>query len=276
LDSDILPEIWGILNLTPDSFYAGSRTDAFGAVAQCRQMLSEGANVVDIGAESTRPGSVSVSAEEEWERLKPSLEQISIHCPEVLSQKISIDTRHAATARRAFDFGVSIINDVSAGADAAMFDAVAGAAARIVLMHSRGTPADMQISPSYSDVMAEVHSSLLNRTERAVRKGIKKENIIWDYGIGFGKTDEHNRELLASSHFFASQGFPLMAGISRKSFLGRVLNQPAPEERKFSTHAMHMYLALQGVQILRVHDVKETVEIRSLLAYLRSGNAGES
>ncbi len=276
MDSDVLPEVWGILNLTPDSFYAGSRVDAFSAVAQCRQMLSEGADVIDIGAESTRPGSASVSAEEEWERLKPALEQISLQCPEVLNRKISVDTRHAATARKAFDFGISIINDVSAGSDAAMFDAVAGAGARIVLMHSKGTPADMQISPSYSDVVAEVYSFLLKRTENAVEKGIKKDNIIWDYGIGFGKTDQHNRDLLASSHFFASQGFQLMAGVSRKSFLGRVLNQPQPEERKFSTHAMHMYLALQGVQILRVHDVKEAVEIRSLLAYLRSGSAGES
>ena len=260
------PLVMGILNITPDSFSDGGRyLDVARAVARARQMVSEGADIIDIGGESTRPGAPAVSADDELWRVLPVIEQLS----DVL---VSVDTTKAVVAERALAAGARIINDISAlRQDAGMINVVRDFGAGVVLMHMQGTPATMQDNPGYSDVVREVREFLAERIEFAMASGIKKMQIAVDPGIGFGKTVEHNRQLLAKLKEFAPLGCPLVLGASRKSFIGQLLSRPAPD-RLAGSLAVAAWAVMQGAQIVRVHDVAETVDVVRMIAALRQTN----
>lgn len=250
----------GILNVTPDSFSDGGRyTTLDQALARAEQMRAEGARLIDIGGESTRPGAVSVDAEEELRRVLPVVRALVGRWPEVL---LSIDTAKAEVARRCFDEGVHLLNDVSALSDPEMPDVLRTHGAPVVLMHRQGLPGTMQKNPTYTDVVAEVHAFFEERLARTEAQGIPRDRVILDPGIGFGKTTAHNVALLRALHTFHAFGCPLLVGLSRKTFLGKILGSEEsplpPEEREEGGLAAHLWAASQGVKILRVHDVGAT------------------
>ncbi len=254
-----IPDLWGVINLTPDSFFSGSRASVSEAVARAAAMLEEGAQVIDVGAESTRPGAETVSAETQIAALKPFLQScISALGPEITG-RISIDTRDLAVMQLCIDSGVGFINDVSGG-NPEVFELVAATGVGYVLMHTKGVPANMQAAPTYQDVVAEVEGFLLERTEQLMAAGVRAGQIIWDTGIGFGKTVAHNLQLIAAHPRFRAHGHRILAGVSRKSFIGKILQQDRPEDRLIGTLAAQAYLTLRGCDILRVHDVKEMAE----------------
>lgn len=232
--------------------------------------LEAGADVLDIGAESSRPFSDPISAEEEWSRLGEPLQLLKNELgAETFSKQVSIDTYKPETAAKVLDMGVSFINDIGGGRENKMLQLVASYEASIVLMHALGPPKTMQENPSYADVTAEVLQFLEEATRRALSAGISDDKIIWDYGIGFGKRLEDNLTLLKESRRFRQNGRKLMAGISKKSFIGAMLGLEDIEARKDPTLILHTYLALQGVDILRVHDIQETEYIRQILHFLQ-------
>lgn len=256
-----IPELWGVINLTPDSFYAGSRAEGHAALARATLMLEQGAAVLDIGAESTRPGATPVSAEDQLKWLKPFLRDFTSAHGSSAAAKISVDTRDLEVMRQMSDAGVGFINDVSGGtADSDAFIARAGIG--YVLMHTLGTPQTMQKNPEYGDVVAEVEAFLLRRTAELTQAGVKPANITWDTGIGFGKSVVHNLTLIAAHPRFLQHGYRVMAGVSRKSFIGKILGQDDPTDRLMGTIAAQLYLTLRagGPSILRVHDVKEMAD----------------
>ena len=262
-------KIWAVINLTPDSFYPGSRVDSKKFVDRCLEALSEGADVLDIGAESTRPYSEPITAEVEWERIHQPLQDLKSQIGEMeYFKRVSIDTYKPETARRVLETGVGYINDIRGGQSVALLQAVAEFKAGIVLMHSQGPPETMQRNPLYDDVVQDVSSFLQSQSVLAVKYGIVPENIIWDCGIGFGKKLEHNLKLIQSLNRFQEKGYRIMYGISRKSFIDKLLDIPEVEMRRDPTMIIHTYLAMHGVDILRVHDVKETVMIRNILMHL--------
>src|ERR1700754_725309 len=257
--------IMGILNVTPDSFSDGGQfLSADQALVRAEEMIAEGADIIDIGGESTRPGGEPVSVEEEIGRVVPVIEALSTR----VSTPISVDTTKSEVARAALDAGASIINDISAlRFDFYIADAVARAGAGLVLMHSRGTPATMHRMPPVADIMYEVVSSLRASIHMAERRGVARESIAIDPGIGFGKTQEQNLELIArlDELIAAFPDYPLLIGTSRKSFIGRILadesgTPAAPEDRLHGTMATITAAILRGAHIVRVHDVKATVE----------------
>jgi dihydropteroate synthase len=255
------PAIMGIINITPDSFYDGGSLSGPGAVEmQAEKMLEEGADILDIGGQSTRPGAKMLSPEEEWARLAPALGSLTKKFPAAI---LSIDTFYAEVARKALDEGVSIINDISAGAlDASMFDFVAQSGAPYILMHMKGTPGDMQKHPQYKDVVEEVLQFFIRQVFRLRSIGVT--DIILDPGFGFGKTVEHNYALLRSLPVFRMLNLPLLAGISRKSLVTKVLDLQ-PEAALNGTTALNTLALLGGASILRVHDVKEAAEVRKII-----------
>ena len=257
--------IMGILNVTPDSFSDGGQflsIDA--ALAHAEQMISEGADIIDVGGESTRPGGEPVTVEEEIRRVVPVIEALT----QRTDIPISVDTTKSEVARVALDAGAAIVNDISAlRFDFYVADAVARAGAGLVLMHSRGTPATMHRLPPVADIMHEVTHSLRASINMAERRGVARESIVIDPGIGFGKSQEQNLELLAKLDqlIAAFPDYPLLIGTSRKSFIGRLLadetGTPAPaEERLHGTLATITTAVLKGAHIIRVHDVKAAVE----------------
>ncbi len=248
----------GILNVTPDSFSdGGAFADTERAVAHARAMVTAGADMIDIGGESTRPGAAPVSAEEELRRVVPVIEQIASHQSPIT---ISIDTTKAVVAERALAAGARIVNDVSAlRFDARMADVVRDSGAGVVLMHMQGTPETMQTQPRYDDVVAEVRDFLAERIAFAESRGIKKSQIAVDPGIGFGKTVEHNLALLAGLEEFVALGCPVLVGASRKAFIGKVLGRE-PGERLAGSVAVTAWSVARGARIVRVHDVAETVD----------------
>lgn len=251
--------IMGILNVTPDSFSDGGRflaPDA--AVEHAIRMVSEGADIVDVGGESTRPGAGPASTREEMDRVLPVIEALAGE----IDLSISIDTTKAAVAEAALEAGASIVNDVSAMRfDAAMPGVVKAAGAGVVLMHMLGEPRTMQEDPRYDDVVADVRRSLLGWAAEAEAAGIPPECIVLDPGIGFGKTLEHNLLLLKNlAALTEGSGYPLLVGPSRKSFIGMALDLPL-EERLEGTAAAVAWAAANGAQIVRVHDVKEMVRV---------------
>ncbi|HEV2147052.1 MAG TPA: dihydropteroate synthase [Longimicrobiaceae bacterium] len=249
------PLVMGILNVTPDSFSDGGRFDApERALARAGAMVEEGADLLDLGGESTRPGAAPVSPAEELARVLPVLRLLRKH----LSVPLSVDTRRAEVARAGLAEGAEVVNDVSALADPGMGEAVADAEAGIVLMHMRGTPQTMQHDPRYGDVAAEVSQELADALERARAAGIADERIVLDPGIGFAKTAEHNLELLARLGELARLGRPLLLGPSRKAFIGTILGGIPAEERDAGTAAACVAGLLQGARIFRVHDVRTT------------------
>jgi dihydropteroate synthase len=267
--------IMGILNVTPDSFSDGGQflsLDA--ALAQAEQMIAEGADIVDVGGESTRPGGEPVSVEEEIKRVVPVIEALSSRT----STPISVDTTKSEVARAALEAGAAIVNDISAlRFDFYVADAVARAGAGLVLMHSRGTPATMHRMPPVADIMEEVTSSLRASIHMAERRGVARESIVIDPGIGFGKTQEQNLELIAKLDQLSSvfPEYPLLVGPSRKSFIGRLLaddtGTPVPSsERLHGTMAVVAIAVLRGAHIVRVHDVKAAVETIRVSESIRS------
>lgn len=255
--------IMGILNVTPDSFSDGGRFFSVDdAVVQAEKMISEGADIIDVGGESTRPGGEPISVEEEIKRVVPVIEELSRR----FNTPVSVDTTKSEVARAALDAGASIVNDVSAlRFDFYVADAVARAGAGLVLMHSRGTPATMHRLPPVADIMEEVVSSLRASVHMAERRGVKRESIVIDPGIGFGKSQSQNLELIArlDELLAAFPDYPLLIGTSRKSFIGRILadesGTPAPaSERLYGTLATVAIAVFNGAHIVRVHDVKPT------------------
>jgi dihydropteroate synthase len=250
--------VMGILNVTPDSFSDGGRfLGERAAVDHGVTMAELGADIVDVGGESTRPGSDLVSADVEIERVVPVIERLSRHLPGI---PISIDTRKAEVATAALDAGASIVNDVSAGADPMVFETVVEHDAAIVLMHMQGDPKTMQVAPAYDDVVAEVHEYLRERIEAAEFAGIDAERIVVDPGIGFGKDLDHNLELLHRIGVFLDLGRPVLVGPSRKRFIGTLLDLPE-DERVEGTAAAVAWSVSRGAHVVRVHDVKEIVRV---------------
>jgi len=248
--------IMGVLNVTPDSFSDGGlflRPDD--ALRRAEEMASEGADLIDIGGESSRPGAEPVPLEEELRRVLPVVREASRRLP----LPISVDTYKAEVARRALEEGASIVNDISAlRFDPKMAEVVADHRAPVVLMHMKGTPRDMQRNPYYEDVVGEVEAFLKERREAAVRAGIPEGNIILDPGIGFGKRVEDNLQLLKHLDRLVALGNPVLVGTSRKSFIGAVLDLPV-EERLEGTLATLVLAVAKGAKLLRVHDVRPAV-----------------
>lgn len=259
------PLVMGILNVTPDSFSDGGRhLDPELAIRRGVQMVAEGADIIDVGGESTRPGAEPVSEAVEIERVVPVIEQL---CREA-DVLLSVDTMKAGVARRALEVGASIINDVSAfTGDPAMVEMAAESGAGAILMHMYGTPRTMQNDPVYGDVVRDIRDYLADRVEDAVARGVCREAIAVDPGIGFGKTVEHNLRLLAGIDKIAQIGRPVMIGLSRKSFLGKLTGCPV-EDRLAGSLAAMAFATLRGTHIVRVHDVKETKEAVTVLAAL--------
>lgn len=251
------PLIMGILNVTPDSFSDGGRFDNLDrALQQAHKMITEGADILDIGGESTRPGSEPVSAERQIERVVPVIEAIRKQLPPDIL--ISIDTTLSSVANAAITAGADIINDISAGEDdAAIFDVASVRNTPIILMHRQGTPKTMQLEPYYDDVVNEVLIRLMNATEQAIEKGIAKENIAIDPGIGFGKRKQDNLDLLAHLDRFVESDYPVLLGTSRKRFMGTILDVTEPTELITATAVTTALGVMAGVKLFRVHDVKE-------------------
>ncbi len=250
------PSVMGIVNVTPDSFSDGGvNFRADDAIASARRMVEEGAAIVDVGGESTRPGAEPVSAEEELGRIEPVLEQLS-------GLPVSIDTAKAAVALRALELGAELVNDVTAlRGDPDLGGVVAESGAYLCLMHMQGEPRTMQSDPRYDDVVSDVKAFLEERLRVAVDAGIDEEAVCVDPGIGFGKTVEHNFELIRRLDEIAALGRPVVVGFSRKSSLGRILGDPEATTGPLSASIAAAVTAYErGATILRVHDVKEHVE----------------
>jgi dihydropteroate synthase len=251
------PSVMGVVNVTPDSFSDGGvNLLAEAALATARRMVDEGAAIVDVGGESTRPGSETVSLDEELRRVMPLVEALAGDVP------ISIDTAKAEVARRALELGVELVNDVTAlRGDPDLADVVADAGAYLCLMHMQGEPRTMQVDPQYEDVASEVAAFLEERLGFAVRAGIPEERICLDPGIGFGKTVEQNFELLRRLDVLLALGRPVLIGFSRKSSLGRLLGDANATTGPLSASLGAAVAAYErGATMLRVHDVRETVE----------------
>ena len=254
-----VPRIMGILNATPDSFFAGSRKQTEAEIAaRVQQIREEGADIIDVGAYSTRPGAADVSPAEEWQRLATALEIVRREHPAAL---VSVDTFRAEIAQRCVEtYGVSIINDISGG-DAQMFDTVAALRVPYVLMHCKGTPQTMQQSPEYANVTAEVITDLSRKVRSLRERGVA--DIVIDPGFGFGKTVAHNYTLLRHLDDFRIFNLPLLVGVSRKSMITRPLGITADAAMNGTT-VLNTISLMKGASILRVHDVKEAVEVARL------------
>lgn len=260
------PLLMGVLNVTPDSFSDGG---AYATVEQAlnhaKQMQAEGADIIDIGAESSRPGAQPIDETEELRRLIPVLE--AVH--DAIPIPISVDTTKAAVARRAIEAGAAIVNDITAlRGDPLMAGLVAETGAAVVLMHMQGTPQTMQQAPYYGNVVEEVSAFLRERIQVAIKQGIRGSQIILDPGFGFGKLQEHNLQLLAGFDMLTKLGYPLLAGVSRKQFIGNLVQRPV-HERGYGTAGAVAVAVLKGAHILRVHDVqtmRDTVSVVSAIS----------
>ncbi len=246
--------IMGVVNVTPDSFSDGGEFfDHDRAVEHALQMVSDGAHIIDVGGESTRPGSAGVSADEEMQRVLPVIEQVRARS-DVL---ISIDTSKAEVARAALNAGASIINDVTGGrGDAQMFALATKSGAAFIIMHMQGEPRTMQLAPHYGDVLREVAEFFRQQFRAAITSGIDPNAIAFDPGIGFGKTVEHNLRLIANLPRLRVEERPLTVGVSRKSFLGKLIGSSDTSDRVAATVGMTAFLRARGANVLRVHDVK--------------------
>ncbi|HDS1218065.1 dihydropteroate synthase [Stenotrophomonas maltophilia] len=249
--------VMGIVNVTPDSFSDGGHHDTTeAAVAHGLKLVEEGADLLDIGGESTRPGAVPVSVEEELRRIVPVIEQLAART----SVPISIDTFKPEVMRAAVAAGAGMINDIFGLRQDGALEAAAAANVPVVLMHMQGEPGNMQADPHYDDVVAEVHGFLVQRLFAAEMAGIAKKHLVIDPGFGFGKNTAHNMTLLARSERFLELGVPMLAGLSRKRSLGELTGRDAPAERVAASVAAHLIAVQRGARIVRVHDVAATVD----------------
>jgi dihydropteroate synthase len=256
------PLVMGIVNITPDSFSDGglyASRDA--AIAHARRLIDEGADIIDIGGESTRPGAAAVTIDQERGRVLPVLEALA-GC----GVPISVDTRKPALMRDAIAAGASMVNDISAGEAPGALETIARSDVAVCLMHKQGEPQSMQHNPHYDDVVAEVLAYLETRAAAAVAAGVERERVVIDPGFGFGKTFEHNLQLIRALPKLAALGVPVLAGLSRKATLGRITGRE-PHERVYASVAAALYAAEHGARILRVHDVTAT---RDALAVWRT------
>ncbi|TWU64820.1 dihydropteroate synthase [Crateriforma conspicua] len=269
LDLTGVPHIMGILNVTPDSFSDGGKFNTVDlAVAAATRMRDEGADIIDIGGESTRPYADPVDADEERRRVLPVIERLAAD----LDIPISIDTQKAVVAREAVAAGADIINDVSGlQGDADMLDVALRCDAGICIMHMRGTPQTMQDDPTYDDVVAEIAQYLTGRRRDTVAAGIDESRICLDPGIGFGKTHEHNLQLLKATDRFVALGSPVMIGHSRKGFIGKLIGDKQAD-RTAGTLGVSLAVAAAGAHVIRVHDVKATRD--ALTLFEASGGLG--
>jgi len=261
--------IMGVLNVTPDSFSDGGRFLALeSAVARAREMEAEGADIIDIGGESTRPGAMAVPLDEELRRVIPAIRAVR----EQTRCAISVDTMKAAVAAAAMEAGADIINDVSGlHADPDMAAAAARTGAGLVLMHMQGTPENMQRAPVYENVVAEIQASLRASMNLAYAAGVERERIALDPGIGFGKTLEHNLAILRDPAAFSLEGRPVLLGASRKSFIGKILGPGDPEARKWPTVALTSLAREHGARIFRVHNVRENAHVLRMTEAILGG-----
>ena len=251
----------GILNVTPDSFSDGGRyLDASRAIAYAHQMIDDGADIIDIGGESSRPGALPVSIDEELARVLPVIETLANETKALLS----IDTHKPAVARSALQAGANIVNDITALSNADMATVVAEMDAGLILMHMKGVPRTMQRSPVYQDLIPEILAFLRQRVDKAEAEGVCTDRIMVDPGIGFGKTAEHNLEILRCLDAFQSLDKPILIGTSRKSFIGKILNLPNPDDRLEGTAATVVWAIAHGADVVRVHDVKAICQVAQM------------
>lgn len=257
------PQVMGILNVTPDSFSDGSRYQQLDvALRHASQMVQAGATLIDIGGESTRPGAADVSLEQELERVVPVVERLAAE----LDVWISVDTYKAEVMTATMGAGAHLINDIRALEAPGALAAAAEAGVPVCLMHMQGAPRTMQLAPHYENLLGEIHDYFEQRIAACVAAGIPHERLILDPGFGFGKTLDQNYELLARMDEFADFGLPLLAGLSRKSMIGQLLERPV-DERLAGSLALALYAYTRGAHIIRVHDVKETVDALRVFAY---------
>jgi dihydropteroate synthase len=258
----------GVINVTPDSFSDGGLFfEKERAVEQGLQLAADGADVIDVGGESTRPYSKGISADEEMDRVLPVIEALK----KELTIPISIDTLKARVAREALRCGASIVNDISAlRSDPEMVSVAAEAGVPVILMHMKGTPADMQVNPVYDDVAAEIIAFLKEVMDQAVSRGVRRDRMIVDPGIGFGKTFDHNLEILKELARFQCLDAPILVGSSRKAFIGRILDKKA-HERDTGTMATVAAAVMNGAHIVRVHNVKQAVETVKVIDAIKRG-----
>ena len=253
------PILMGVLNVTPDSFSDGGKYNTtYRALDHVRSMINYGAHIIDVGGESTRPGAKSVSELEEIKRVSETIQLIKNKFP---NQIISLDTRKSMVMKHGIDIGVDILNDVSAlDFDPQSYLVVKDSGKPIILNHSQGIPENMQNNPTYENVLLDIFDYFENKIKFLKNNGIKDEQIIIDPGIGFGKTLEHNLEIISKISLFHSLGYPIMVGPSRKSFIGKIMGEKDNPQRLGGTIASILYSYLQGIQLFRVHDIQETNE----------------
>jgi dihydropteroate synthase len=265
------PQVMGILNVTPDSFSDGGCYQRIElALQHAHRMVAEGASIIDIGGESTRPSAPEVSEDEELERVIPVIEALS----KELVVPLSIDTSKPAVMREAVKAGAGFINDVAALTKSGALKAAADSLVPISLMHMQGEPRTMQSAPRYNNVIQHVRDYLLERVADCQANGIKKERLIIDPGFGFGKNLSHNLALLKALPYFVSTGLPVLVGVSRKSMIGSILNAKL-EDRMIGSVAAAVLAANAGAKIIRVHDVKESVEALKIVSAVNSYREGE-
>ena len=260
-----VPNIMGVLNVTPDSFSDGGKfLSAAAALDHAQRMKEQGADIIDIGGESTRPGADPVTPDQEWQRIETAITEVAQHVT------VSVDTRHAQTATRATQAGAHWINDVMGGREPGMLAAMAQANVPVVLMHSQGQPKTMQQAPSYDHVLLEVMDFLEARVDAAVAAGVPRHKILIDPGIGFGKTVEHNLALIRHVAGFHGLGCPILFGVSRKSLIGKLSPAETPEDRVAGSLAFALEAVRQGCQVVRVHDVYETKQALNMYVELNA------
>ena len=253
------PILMGVLNVTPDSFSDGGKYNTtFRALDHVKNMINFGAHIIDVGGESTRPGAKSVSEQDEITRISETIQLIKKQHP---NQLVSLDTRKSRVMQHGLSIGVDLLNDVSAlDFDQQSFQVVKDSGKPIILNHSQGIPENMQNNPTYDNVLLDIFDYFENKIKFLKNNGIKDEQIIIDPGIGFGKTLEHNLEIISKISLFHSLGYPIMVGPSRKSFIGKIMGEKDNPQRLGGTIASVLYSYLQGIQLFRVHDIQETSE----------------
>lgn len=266
-------KIMGILNVTPDSFSDGGKYfSADLAVKHGIQMIEDGADIIDIGGESTRPGAELVAQDEELRRIIPVIKELHKRMPAVT---ISVDTYKSAVAKQALDNGANMVNDISGLTfDQEMLEVVTGYSCPVIIMHIQGTPRNMQNNPQYTDVVKDIYTFFQERIDIAIKAGVKTENIYLDPGIGFGKTVDHNLEIIHRINEFCSLGYPIVLGTSNKSFIGKILgsdSSPLPtEQRNEGNLVTYIWSVIKGTNILRVHDVKPVKRVLKMLDAIKS------